>query len=71
MAAGAFHTAPISGRLARDMRNDGGQDQEEQGVRRNLKIEIEQAVNEQREHPARRPQCRPALAARLEHVVNE
>src|SRR5215475_5584613 len=51
--------SPAFYRRARGLRNDGSQDQEEQGVRRNLKIEIEQAVNEQRDHPAPRSQSRP------------
>src|SRR5262245_1672746 len=67
-------TVPISGRRARDLRNDGGQDQEEQGVRRNLKIEIEQAVNEQCEYAAPRSQSRSGhnstyVAGRAQNVA--
>src|SRR5262245_64121578 len=64
----------MSGRLACDLRNDGGQDKEEQSVRRNLKIEIEQAVNEQCEHPAPSSQSRPghhatSVAGRAQNVA--
>src|SRR5882672_1641482 len=55
----ALWLTALSGRRARDLRDDGGQDKEEQGIRRDLKIEIEQAVDEQCEHPARSPQSRP------------